>query len=69
MMAQGVVFGVGAVLVLATPLAQMATTLMPTIVVLSLVIAAPIAWALAPLARARYARELNKQEPERSRDI
>ncbi len=68
MMVQGVVFGIGVVLVLATPLANIAMTLMPFVVVGSLVASAPIAWGLAPLARAAHERKLNAQEPGRSID-
>jgi hypothetical protein len=68
MMAQGVVFGIGVVLVLATPLANIAMTLMPFVVAVSLVAAAPIAWWLAPLARAAHERKLNAEDPGRSTD-
>jgi len=44
MMVQAVVFGIGVVLVLATPLANIAMTLMPFVVALTLVISAPISW-------------------------
>jgi hypothetical protein len=43
-------------------------TLMPFVVALSLVMSAPIAWRLAPLARAVHERKLNAQEPGRSTD-
>ncbi len=68
MMVQGVVFGIGAVLVLATPLANIAMTLMPFVVAATLIMSAPIAWALAPLARAAHERKLNAQEPGRGSD-
>ncbi len=68
-MVQAVVFGAGIVLVLATPLAQTAMTLMPWVVGLSLLIAAPIAWLLAPMAQARHARELNERDPTRSFEV
>ena len=68
MMVQAVVFGIGVVLVLATPLASLAMTLMPFVVVASLAVSAPIAWWLAPLARAAHERKLNAQEPGRSTD-
>jgi len=57
MMVQGVVFGIGTVLVLATPVRDLAMQLMPIVIALSLIIAAPIAWWLAPRLRARYWRE------------
>jgi hypothetical protein len=69
MMVQAVVFGIGVVLVLATPLAALAMTLMPWVVILSLLVSAPISWYLAPMARARYARHLNSVEPGRSLEV
>ena len=68
MMVQAVVFGIGVVLVLATPLANIAMTLMPFVVGGSLILSAPISWWLAPLARAAHERKLNAQEPGRSTD-
>ncbi len=68
MMVQAVVFGIGVVLVLATPLADIALTLMPFVVAVTLVISAPIAWWLAPLARAAHERKLNARDPGRSTD-
>ncbi len=56
MMLQAVVFGAGTVLVLATPLANEAMELMPVVVGASIVLAAPVAWWLAPRLRARYWR-------------
>jgi multidrug efflux pump subunit AcrB len=56
-MAQGVLFGIGTVLVLATPLAKEAMTLMPWVVGISIVISAPLSWAIAPRLRARYWRD------------
>lgn len=55
-MVQSVTFGVGAVLVLATPLAAHAMALMPAVVALSIILSAPIAWIIAPRLRARYWR-------------
>jgi predicted phage tail protein len=65
-MVQAVVFGAGVILVLATPLAETAMALMPWVIGLSLLISAPIAWMLAPMAQARHARDLNKRDPTRS---
>jgi len=48
MMVQGFFFGVGAILVLATPLAGLAMQLMPWVIGVSLVISAPVAWMIAP---------------------
>jgi hypothetical protein len=68
MMAQAVVYGIGVVLVLATPLSELAMTLMPYVVALSLVVSAPVAWWLAPYARAAHERILNARDPGRSID-
>ena len=68
MMVQGVVFGIGVVLVLATPLANIAMMLMPFVVATTLVMSAPIAWWLAPLARAAHERQLNAEHPGRGSD-
>ena len=54
MMAQAVVFGVGTVLVLATPLAALATQLMPWVVGLSLLMSIPVSWAIAPRLQRRF---------------
>jgi hypothetical protein len=56
MMVQAIMFGAGAVLVLATPLADMAMRLMPLVVAGSIVLALPVAWHIAPRLRARYWR-------------
>ena len=55
-MTQAVVFGIGAVLVLATPLKDQAMALMPVVVIASAIISAPISWVIAPRLRARYWR-------------
>ena len=54
MMLQAMLFGIGAVLVLATPLKEVAMQLMPWVVGVSVVVAAPLSWWLAPRLRARY---------------
>ncbi len=56
MMIQAVFFGIGAVLVLATPLKDRAMELMPLMVVGTIVLSLPISWWLAPRLRARYWR-------------
>jgi hypothetical protein len=68
MMVQAVTFGVGVILVMATPLANFAMTLMPYVVATSLIASAPLAWAIAPLARARHERILNARDPNRGHD-
>lgn len=67
-MIQGVVFGIGTVLVLAVPsFSEQAMTLMPTVVILSIVLAAPIAWFMAPRLRLRFwqRQEQRQQAPRR----
>jgi hypothetical protein len=56
MMIQAVLFGVGAVLVLATPLQALAMQLMPAVVIVSTIIALPVSWFIAPRLQARYWR-------------
>ena len=56
MVVQAVVFGVGALLVLATPLQAEAMTLMPIVVIASSIVSAPISWFLAPRLQARFWR-------------
>jgi hypothetical protein len=56
LMIQGVLFGIGAILVLATPLQQQAMTLLPLVVITSAILALPLAWWIAPRLRARYWR-------------
>jgi hypothetical protein len=54
MMVQAIVFGAGTVIVLATPLAAFAMTLMPWIVDVSIMVSAPVSWFIAPRLRARF---------------
>ena len=56
MMVQGVTFGVGAILVLATPLQAEAMKLMPVVVIASSIVSVPISWFLAPRLQARFWR-------------
>jgi hypothetical protein len=55
MMAQAMVFGAGAVLVLATPLSASAMHLMPWVVVLSIAVSLPLSWVLAPVFIMKFA--------------
>lgn len=48
MMAQAVLFGVGTIIVLATPMAGQAMYLMPWVVASSFVISLPVSWLIAP---------------------
>lgn len=54
MMVQAVLFGVGTVLVLATPLSAWAMSLMPWVIVITALISLPASWAIAPRLRARF---------------
>jgi ABC-type Co2+ transport system permease subunit len=57
LMVQAVLFGIGAVLILATPLKHQAMELMPWMIAVTFAISAPFSWWLAPRLRARYWRE------------
>lgn len=57
LMVQAVMFVIGLMLVLGTPLAHMAMTLMPWVVATTAVLSVPISWMIAPRLRARYWRE------------
>ena len=54
MMVQAVLFGIGAVLVLATPLSARAMVLMPWVVGISFPISAPLSWWISPRLQARF---------------
>ena len=56
MMVQAVTFGVGVILVLATPLQAEAMKLMPIVVIASSIVSIPISWFLAPRLQARFWR-------------
>jgi len=57
-MTNAVLFGVGLIAVLTVPeLARNAAYLIPAVVVASLILAAPIAWGIAPRLRARNWRK------------
>ncbi len=57
LMVNAVIFGFGLVAVLATPgLSIHAGRLIPAVVVASFILAAPLAWFIAPRLRARYSR-------------
>lgn len=53
LMVQAVTFGIGVLLLLATPLTAHAMELMPWMVAVTLVVSVPIAWAIAPWLKAR----------------
>jgi membrane protein implicated in regulation of membrane protease activity len=56
-MVQAVMFGIGTILVLATPLSALAMSLMPWVVGVSALLSLPVAWLIAPRLRARFQRE------------
>ena len=61
MMIQAILFYVGALLVLATPLEEMAMELMPVVVVVSSIISIPISWFIAPRLQARYWKNIGRR--------
>lgn len=66
MMVQAVLFGVGALLVLATPLSADAVKLMPVVILGSFLLSAPFSWWLAPRLRARYWRHSEPSAADRT---
>ena len=54
MMTWAVMFGVGALAVLSTPLATRAAILLPVVIIISFLFSIPIAWLIAPRLRARF---------------
>jgi hypothetical protein len=64
-MTNAVLFGAGLIAVLSVPaLSEQAMVLIPAVVALSLVIAAPVAWLMAPRLRARYWRQQAPVHPQ-----
>ena len=62
-MVNAVLFGAGVIAVLSVPAwAEAWKYLIPAIIVASLVLAAPIAWVMAPWLRARYWRPQAEEE-------
>ena len=53
-MVQGVLFGVGIIIVLATPLSAFAMQVLPWVVGISIIVSAPLSWMIAPRLRARF---------------
>ena len=66
MLVQAVLFGIGAIVVLATPLKDQATTLIPFMIAVTIVLAAPFSWWLAPRLRTRYWRKAQKSVADRT---
>jgi len=59
-MVNAVLFGTGLIVVLTIPaLSAHAMALVPAVVVVSLVLAIPVSWIVAPRLRARYWRQRN----------
>jgi hypothetical protein len=56
MMVQAVLFGIGMVSILDTPLTRDAMTLVPCMVVVTFLVSAPLAWWIAPRLQMRYWR-------------
>ncbi len=54
MMVQAVFFGIGAIILLATPLKDRAAELMPFMIAITIAISLPVSWWLAPRLRARF---------------
>lgn len=69
MLTQGVLFGIGIVSILATPLSTHAMTLIPWMIASTFVLAAPFAWWMAPRMRARYWRHKNWQNSASDRAL
>ncbi len=57
MMVQGVFFGVGVVIVLATPLKAFAAQLIPLVIGISVPLSLLTAWMIAPLMRSAHQRQ------------
>lgn len=58
MMVQSVMFGVAAILILATPLSPHAMTLFPWFVGVTFLVSVPLSWIIAPHLRARFERQI-----------
>lgn len=56
MMIQGVLFGIGVVAILVSPVADRAPVLIPALVAVTAAISIPISWFLAPRLRLRGRR-------------
>ncbi len=57
MMVQGVLFGVGVVAILVSPLADRAAILIPALIVVTGALSFPISWFIAPRLRLRGRRD------------
>lgn len=61
-MVQAVIFGAGLLTLLWSPLRDNSAVLFTSIVVFSLILAAPAAWMIAPLLRAKHQRTLARED-------
>lgn len=61
MIVQGVLFGIGMVIVLATPLREQADVLVPWVVGISFIVAVPVAFGVAPRMKAWH--EMRSRRP------
>ena len=61
MIVQAVLFGIGMVAILTTPLSEEATIAVPCMIAATFLISAPMAWLIAPRLQARYWRERHIQ--------
>ncbi len=61
-MAQAVIFGAGLLALLWSPLKDNSAILLAAVVVLSLILAVPAAWKIAPLMRAKHQRTLARED-------
>jgi hypothetical protein len=60
MIVQAVLFGIGTILVLATPLHELAMQLLPVVIIGSSILALPLSWFIAPRLQQRYWSALGK---------
>lgn len=56
LMVQAVLFGIGMVAILSTPLNQSAMTLIPWMIALTFLVSVPLSWVIAPRLRRRFWR-------------
>ncbi|WP_300395646.1 hypothetical protein [Henriciella sp.] len=61
-MAAFVIYGIGMIAVLATPLQAYAEYAIPAVFALSALLAIPIAWKVAPITRSRHQRKLVRED-------
>ena len=57
LMVQAILFGAGMVAILLSPLRDQVSFYMPILIVMTMIVAAVIAWEIAPMVRSRYWRD------------